>query len=165
MTCAWSRMAGTGIARRGWWSISYFLRENRAQNKWPHRHFFVAIVCGVGILGDDLSAHYARAKQNRQSKQTNMNKHTPGPWNYVLSSGPESWIVFDCGERPGSGMPIADIRANHGENAQKANARLIAAAPELLAALESLYKLAARVGEPEHQAMEAARAAIKKCQA
>jgi hypothetical protein len=77
-------------------------------------------------------------------------KHTPGPWDVWLSHdarphrivGPASWRVAgaQCGtivevSHYGSG----DVR--YGPE-QKANARLIASAPDLLEALGSLYALA-----------------------
>lgn len=65
-----------------------------------------------------------------------MAKHTPGPWRLIVDrkSTPGGWTV----ERPligTDGWTIADMLAvNTPERA--ANARLIAAAPELLAAIE-----------------------------
>jgi hypothetical protein len=60
--------------------------------------------------------------------------HTPGPWGFRLDNDvaiitSDSWWDF------------AEVQVNP-DNAQgEANARLIAAAPELLAALEELYHL------------------------
>lgn len=60
-----------------------------------------------------------------------MHAHTPGPWYYSgtghLVGGPDRIRVADCGgiER------TAEVR--------RANARLIAAAPSLLAALETIH--------------------------
>ena len=61
---------------------------------------------------------------------------TPGPWTALLSSGDEPWMVA-------AAMPVARI-PNYDDRAA-ANAALIAAAPELLAALEAL-DMAARGG-------------------
>ena len=67
-----------------------------------------------------------------------MSKHTPGPWKYgaELSSRTGEWLIsFDAGNR-GRGIGIAETRPGSGQ--EEANARLIAAAPELLEALEEL---------------------------
>lgn len=64
-------------------------------------------------------------------------QHTPGPWSIDCNLG-----VF-----PEDGMPITDDKTDNevcvvwpqsDDNAQAANARLIAAAPDLLAALDEL---------------------------
>jgi hypothetical protein len=69
-------------------------------------------------------------------------KHTPGPW-YVdpIRISPSATIHIRSNayaEIPGEFMPIADVRAGVHVGEDEANARLIAAAPELLAALKSL---------------------------
>lgn len=70
-------------------------------------------------------------------------QHTPGPWiadletyPIMVSSQSETWpLVDELGNKEGrTGVFIA----NTGDN--KANARLIAAAPELLEALEQLMR-------------------------
>ena len=56
---------------------------------------------------------------------------TPGPWHISFeSTNPEWAIVMNAG-----GMTIANVNA---DSRQAANARLIAAAPELLDALEDI---------------------------
>ena len=84
-----------------------------------------------------------------------MTKHTPGPWR---TSGTQSFYVF-----------AGDEVVTNGST--QANARLIAAAPDLLAALESLFEHCAMVhkqwgdGDNTRQAdaaINAARAAIAK---
>lgn len=60
-------------------------------------------------------------------------KHTPGPWHVMKGWDERSWMVDSA-----NGTPIAavsDTRLNARENA-----RLIAAAPELLAALKGLIQ-------------------------
>ena len=61
-------------------------------------------------------------------------KHTPAPWHV---GGKDEQIIY--GE---DGWAIADAKVYHGKDGHnsRANARLIAAAPELLAALESIIK-------------------------
>jgi hypothetical protein len=55
-------------------------------------------------------------------------KHTPGPWNYQATAGDHDFAVYGL-----DGRDIALVRNFH-----KANAQLIAAAPDLLAALRAL---------------------------
>ena len=63
-------------------------------------------------------------------------KHTPGPWKVdkELTSRSGEWLIaMDAGDK-GRGIAIAETRVATG--AELANARLIAAAPELLEALQ-----------------------------
>ena len=69
-------------------------------------------------------------------------KHTPGPWHMGAGNG-EGSIFADNGrtrlEIGGTTLyPIAQIGRGWNEAEDEANARLIAAAPEMLAALQSL---------------------------
>lgn len=69
-----------------------------------------------------------------------MSNHTPGPWKIgkELSAACGEWLIsMDCGDRA-QGMCIAETRS--GTGAEIANARLIAAAPEMLNALEVLVE-------------------------
>lgn len=81
-------------------------------------------------------------------------KHTPGPWNFDNHSPalPVLGIYAADGKNP-----------FHGDRSQEelaANARLIAAAPELLEALQGL--LNALPSATTHPAIKVARAAIAK---
>lgn len=61
--------------------------------------------------------------------------HTPGPWRYVRENGsPTTGQHMIAGAKPGY---LAEVR-DCGSGDVGANARLIAAAPELLAALQNL---------------------------
>ena len=88
-------------------------------------------------------------------------KHTPGPWD----TGEDGWIVESA-----KGWAVSHavvFRGKHGEGEDFANARLIAAAPDLLAALEELTRTAASLvdyhDDPETEAaIDVARAAIAK---
>lgn len=63
--------------------------------------------------------------------------HTPGPWKFgkELTARSGEWLVsFDAGSK-GRGIAIAETRAGSGN--EEANARLIAAAPQLLEALQT----------------------------
>ena len=90
-------------------------------------------------------------------------KHTPGPWETSVLSDGTQWQV--CEE--GAGDWIADCKTAD-------NASLIAAAPELLAALEDavneirrLYAVhgshyAGKIGEPDIAVVDKARAVLAR---
>lgn len=72
-----------------------------------------------------------------------MNKHTPGPWE-IDSEQPSTVKKFTHGNR----LSIATVHGGYGEKTRRtANARLIAAAPELLEALESFPGFLAETSE------------------
>ncbi len=96
-----------------------------------------------------------------------MSKHTPGPWvwgNWVTQKSGErcasGWIDIWPKKPKCGGLPIISCR----HQVEVANARLIAAAPELLDALQALVDMdvAYQRGPKVEQAVEAARAAISK---
>ena len=75
-----------------------------------------------------------------------MNKHTPGPWSYRRKGSSQEWEI-DSGYCPildhqsWKGLAViygCDDDKKNGSIVGDANARLIAAAPELLEALEEL---------------------------
>ncbi len=87
-----------------------------------------------------------------------MSKHTPGPWQWTQHFDPTISIYKD-----GFGQiaRLYDSSAGTG----KANARLIAAAPDLLDALKSIaiaWKDEVLVHDDQREAMRAATAAIAK---
>lgn len=97
-------------------------------------------------------------------------KHTPGPWRVFE----HSWCDTSIGA-PGTSNAICRLDINHAtEESQEAdeaqmaaNARLIAAAPELLEALKACAAVCA--GETTNKrglisALEQARAALAKCE-
>ena len=95
--------------------------------------------------------------------------HTPGPWR--TKTGPGWHDTYIVGELVGAHEPtIATVRVHNNQQHHMANARLIAAAPELLAALEVLLPMFAdwhsefpqHVGDKEAPALQNARAAIAK---
>lgn len=94
-----------------------------------------------------------------------MSKHTPGPWKAgkELSSRSSEWLIaMDCGDR-GRGIAIAETVPATGR--ELANARLIAAAPELLEALQNLMTRVQYDKDAKHwftDEQKAARAAIAK---
>ncbi len=102
-------------------------------------------------------------------------KHTPGPW-YALRGQRNISIRHKTGDRL---LPMVNVASVRGQfptdcpyGSSEANARLIAAAPELLDALIALLNVAPSkapgagliVGAEEKHAnaLQAARAAIKK---
>ena len=108
-----------------------------------------------------------------------MSKHTPGPWEVlnetevftglgadsgdgVKSLPSDGWMIADCGDC----VTFTEIGpAELGRDLRKANARLIAAAPDLLQALEGLllaYNDPGNTGSTHDDKVEAARAAIAK---
>jgi hypothetical protein len=92
-----------------------------------------------------------------------MSKHTPGPWKAKKWVGTDPYDdpdrpfveVGNVHWSPKNWKPAAAIK-------QTANARLIAAAPELLEALENLLKVHEGEGGTQHNAADMARAAIAK---
>ena len=88
-----------------------------------------------------------------------MVKHTPKPW--TCTPGRDYCSQFDIWDKDGM-----EVQCSNAE--REANARLIAAAPDLLEALESLYHTANSIGEDTCDpvafagALEDARAAIAK---
>lgn len=89
-----------------------------------------------------------------------MNKHTPGPWNATTQNGVH-WV-----DDP-KGNPVvhwAGFDSSFSREQNEANARLIASAPDLLAALESLVSRCYHFGGSKGGKMDIsqARAAIKK---
>lgn len=73
---------------------------------------------------------------------TNENRHTPAPW-YNIEG------LIATGDEPcaNTGLNPQRIASVYDEGEQEANAQLIAAAPELLEALENTIRLAERMRE------------------
>ena len=91
-------------------------------------------------------------------------KHTPGPWNIGTSDIPVSSFSVHGGNRNHSTIArLASLDfVGMGLDEQYANARLIAAAPELLVALEQMLNLNSLGAYEQSAAISAARAAIAK---
>ena len=95
------------------------------------------------------------------------NKHTPGPWSATHIIG--SWWIEDDDPTAFCRRRIAIVDDGAGIESPDANARLIAAAPELLAALEAAREFIIDgmamgfVGMPEDEdVMEVIEKAISK---
>lgn len=86
--------------------------------------------------------------------------HTPGPWHYETSEdGARLWV--GCPQYTVATVHETADRVEIG--AMQANARLIAAAPELLAALQGILDVASvRIDDPRIKQWDAARMAIAK---
>lgn len=79
-------------------------------------------------------------------------RHTPGPWSVGQQIGAGSLRIIAPKDTHGQ-FTVAetwDIPTPDGMEAEEANARLIAAAPELLEALERLTEKVARANDLQH---------------
>lgn len=97
-----------------------------------------------------------------KNRDVPMSAHTPGPWVHV-----ENDDEYDVKHGIGSDRTVATVRTGGDMQRVEANARLIAAAPELLEALKELVRVAvinSGRGRDEEgfAAFRAARAAIAK---
>ncbi len=86
-----------------------------------------------------------------------MSQHTPGPWDYYEEEG--RYCIAANGEDGGEGIAVTAGRHYDRES----NAALIAAAPDLLDALQECLKLAG--GADYTRIMDKAKAAIAKATA
>jgi hypothetical protein len=95
-----------------------------------------------------------------------MSKHTPGPWattEAVTTREVDGYETTACAvNRADVGQAIALVYAGFGDG--PANARLIAAAPELLEALKDLFTVAQANGWAEDARYMRARRAIAKAE-
>jgi len=72
-----------------------------------------------------------------------MIKHTAGPWKGIKFEGEENYVITTEAGTPGMHREIATVPFGFTEPAeteQHANAKLLAAAPQLLASLRELHK-------------------------
>lgn len=93
-----------------------------------------------------------------------MSKHTPGPWRYhgfVVDSDFSGWRVY----LPTKYRRVITVEGTSAAEAD-ANARLIAAAPDLLAALKAAFQPAgwSHSGDCMCEVCEMCRAAIAKAE-
>jgi hypothetical protein len=75
-----------------------------------------------------------------QKKPADVLKHTPGPWKLATHLGDPCTVYIERGQDDEPGICTtdgADFVPVDSEEEQEANARLIAAAPDMLAALKS----------------------------
>jgi hypothetical protein len=86
-----------------------------------------------------------------------MRKHSPGPWRWeAAGEGPDHWLMKNCWVG-GDALDQCVLVAEGGKwPPNDADARLIAAAPELLAALRQWVERAEALGGPfyeDHRAL------------
>ncbi len=93
-----------------------------------------------------------------------MTDHTPGPWDYCMN-GDVAHIMAQHPSRPDCGYTLAIVEAFDKETTEQ-YARLIAAAPELLAVAQMIADSAPGPGYKQYikpdKIEEAARAALAK---
>lgn len=89
-----------------------------------------------------------------------MSKHTPGPWRVIEDRVPGALEIY------AEEKAIAELWRRSSTQEEMANARLIAAAPKLLKALEKMLRCFSDYdgthGDLENSATDEARAAIAK---
>lgn len=85
-------------------------------------------------------------------------KHIPGPWKWGFESVDPEWAIVTIE----GGLIVANVNAHH---RQEANAKLIAAAPELLDACEFALTILEGMGNGNGDAAKTCRAAIAKAAA
>ena len=83
-------------------------------------------------------------------------QHTPGPWKFGFESVDPEWAIVTIE----GGLIIANVNADH---RQEANARLIAAAPDMLAVLKDVENALSVMGK-ETTGLLRVRAAIAKAE-
>jgi hypothetical protein len=89
----------------------------------------------------------------------NESKASPGPWTV---SGPTGYL-FQTGIKDANGTPVGCVYGDSDKDLSvKADARLIAAAPELLASLKAMVTIYVL---PDNPTVLAAQAAIAKAEA
>jgi hypothetical protein len=86
-----------------------------------------------------------------------MNSHTPGPWACTYTSN----HAHDYRLTRPNGQPLPVNAEANDRSEQRANARLIAAAPDILKALEDVLMVFSEE-YPDSPTLERARAAIAK---
>lgn len=93
-----------------------------------------------------------------------MAKHTPGPWIY---DEPSNWLGLSARVCTEKYEPIAQVQlSGWPKHIGRANARLCAAAPDLLAACKAIRDSRDDVwgGSPSNAAVEACLAAVAKAE-
>ena len=85
--------------------------------------------------------------------------HTPEPWKIVQESIDPEWHVISAV----GGRVIANVHTEAGNEMDRANARLLVAAPDLMEALQGILGvIAVRIDDPRIKQFDAARAARTK---
>ncbi|GEM_PF-976347 len=97
------------------------------------------------------------------NQKFNPNSHTPGPWKVERAQGKRGQLYIWMDGEYWGGHAIATVHDRVPESAS-ANARLIAAAPELLEALETILATCnvSRIDDPRSEHFDAGRSAVTK---
>jgi len=90
-----------------------------------------------------------------------MSKHTPGPWEIKRHFDP-GYKFISAQKHTALAQVVWRMEDEDRSPVCEANAHLIAAAPELLEALQNLLKVHEGEGGTQHHAGDMARAAIAK---
>ena len=90
-----------------------------------------------------------------------MSKHTPGPWE-IKRHFDSCYRYISAPEHIALAQVVWCVEEEERSPVCEANAHLIAAAPELLEALQNLLKVHEGEGGTQHHAGDMARAAIAK---
>lgn len=93
-----------------------------------------------------------------------MTKHTPAPWKRLdTKDHPAGYSLINIGGSDGSAVAIARTWLNRPDvETLEANARLIAAAPDLLAALTTYHNAIMAGRDPDKAMIERAKDALAK---
>lgn len=93
---------------------------------------------------NNLTTEQGRKEAAEKSKSMSQTKFTPGPWRQIERDNKESEIPYAIEKEIGNAvLPIADVCFNPATKKEiKANARLIAVAPEMYNMLERILSAA-----------------------
>ena len=93
-------------------------------------------------LEQDRAAALAASKASQANAKRENAKHTPGPWEAAIQPGCHA-VIASLSGGPKAVAIIGNNTPDDGNEPMRfANARLIAAAPDLLAALQEMYEAA-----------------------
>lgn len=109
---------------------------------------------------------WGNQSDNTGEREMSKSEHTPGPWNAEIYVHGEFAIVVHRQGHSGGTLVICSRKRHPGRQTEfEANARLIAAAPDLLESLTNLVglaKLGAASLDKYHAALSDAEAALAK---
>jgi len=116
-------------------------------------HIFTADELAATAMAHITHGSPVTDEEMAQENARVLAQHTPGPWSFTVSAesggNPSAWNII---------APCGGVVAETGSGTDDANARLIAAAPELLAALQNILAANPDLAEVADEA----RAAIAK---
>jgi hypothetical protein len=115
-----------------------------------------------------IENHVENESRNRERVSSTASAHTPGPWHVGVSCDGTPAVCVPVPPSYGSGFVVAHInRITFKTGVQgdaEANARLIAAAPDMLEALRAALPALESIHDPGNPILEAAYAAIAKAE-